>query len=453
MADIQHFLINITKNNVSVSEFLDIRTIQNSKIPYVYCFSIYGENPVIEMARKYKTHFLDTNGLVVLPKINNFTVLFAMGQSSSESRTVRTIWLNIADKYGNIIKFNSYKHTTESFLKNIFQILLDLKGVDDITPFLRHFKVSSDILDMYTFAQFPKVMDKLDSQCVLKDTKIKKDKTIINQAVKKISISKETQVNPFQTIFGLEQVKREVTELIQIVKLRDEKIKRGLNYTPQTLHMVFTGNPGTGKTVVARIIAEEFKRINVLEKGHIVEVDRSKLVEKYVGHTAKKTAEVIQSAMGEVLFIDEAYSLVNKGENDFGIEVIDTLVKFMEDYRDKFVLIVAGYPDKMLSFLDSNPGLASRFYKTINFPDYSISEMIEIFKIFCQKSGYHLRLENESVLINKLQEKVTDDSANFGNARGVRKWFEGVERNQNLRVAQKINLSNEEIMTILNADL
>ena len=175
--------------------------------------------------------------------------------------------------------------------------------------------------------------------------------------------------------------------LINWIRVNQMRRENGLPQADMSLHMVFSGNPGTGKTMIARLMARIYKSLGILKKGHLVEVDRGGLVAGYVGQTAIKTAEVIKSALDGVLFIDEAYALTNRGENDFGKEAVETLLKMMEDNRDRLVVIVAGYVDEMETFVHSNPGLESRFNRFWNFPDYSVEEMLAIFDMRCGKSG------------------------------------------------------------------
>ncbi len=253
-------------------------------------------------------------------------------------------------------------------------------------------------------------------------------------------------------LVGLKIVKKEVKSLTNLIKVRKLREEAGLPNTAMSLHMVFLGNPGTGKTTVARLMAGLYAAIGALSKGQLVEVDRSGLVAGYVGQTALKTQEVIQSALGGVLFIDEAYSLANGGENDFGREAIETLLKAMEDHRDDLVVIVAGYDEPMEKFINSNPGLQSRFNKYMYFPDYNGEELMAMFRINCKKNGYTLDPEAEEyaqAFFNDLYENRDD---NFGNGRDVRNRFEDVVSRQADRLAAMENPTKEDLMTIVKAD-
>lgn len=253
-------------------------------------------------------------------------------------------------------------------------------------------------------------------------------------------------------LVGLDEVKKDVNSLINLIKVRKLREENGLPVAPMSLHLVFMGNPGTGKTTVARLLAQLYAGIGVLSKGQLVEVDRSGLVAGYVGQTALKTQEAIQSALGGVLFIDEAYSLAMGGENDFGREAIDTILKAMEDHRDDLVVIVAGYDGPMEKFLTSNPGLESRFNKYFYFPDYTGDQLYTIFENQCKKNGYALSPESEEkakALFNDLYE--TRDE-NFGNGRAVRNLFEDMVMRQSDRVAAMEAPTKEDLMTFLPED-
>lgn len=214
------------------------------------------------------------------------------------------------------------------------------------------------------------------------------------------------------------------------------KQEQGLKPIPISLHLVFSGNPGTGKTTIARILAEIYKEIGVLSQGQLIEVDRSGLVAGYVGQTALKTQEKINEALGGILFVDEAYALAKNSNDDYGQEAIDTILKAMEDHRDDFVVIVAGYTEPMKKFINSNPGLRSRFNKYINFPDYSADELVQIFKSMCEEYQYKLTGDAEKIMAEKLYYMEAHKDENFANARDVRNMFEEVVTNQASRLAE-----------------
>ena len=249
---------------------------------------------------------------------------------------------------------------------------------------------------------------------------------------------------------GLEAVKKEVKNLINMVRVYQMRRENGLPTTDLSLHMVFSGNPGTGKTTVARLMARIYHALGILSKGQLVEVDRSGLVAGYVGQTALKTAKVIEQALGGVLFIDEAYALNGRSENDFGQEAIDTILKAMEDHRDDLVVIVAGYTDLMDKFIHSNPGLESRFNRFLLFEDYTVDEMMGIFKMRCGK-GYVLAPDAEPLVRDYIAEESADGS--FGNGRGVRNIFEHILVAQNNRLAKMDSVTRDDLMTLTVDDV
>ena len=254
------------------------------------------------------------------------------------------------------------------------------------------------------------------------------------------------------TYIGLNVVKDEVHDLINMVQVYKLREQHDLPTTDMSLHMVFTGNPGTGKTMMARMMARIYRSLGILSKGQLVEVDRSGLVAGYVGQTAIKTQKVIQKALGGVLFIDEAYALNGKSENDFGQEAIDTILKAMEDHRDDLVVIVAGYTDLMDRFIHSNPGLESRFNRFLLFEDYTPDEMLDIFKMQCKKGCYQLSDGVEELVRDYITEE-NGDPETFGNARGVRNIFEHILVAQNNRLAAMETVTKEDLMTLTQDDV
>ena len=251
---------------------------------------------------------------------------------------------------------------------------------------------------------------------------------------------------------GLPGIKREVNNLINIATVHKMREQHGLPTVDMSLHMVFTGNPGTGKTMIARLMARIYRSLGILSKGQLVEVDRSGLVAGYVGQTAQKTAEVIKKAMGGVLFIDEAYALNSDSQNDFGQEAIDTLLKAMEDNRDDLVVIVAGYDKLMEQFIHSNPGLESRFNRYLHFDDYSVDEMADIYRMQLEKGKYRLTAEGEAAVKEYIGASKTH-MISFGNARGVRNIFERTLVAQSNRLASAENVTVDMLMEINDSDV
>ena len=251
---------------------------------------------------------------------------------------------------------------------------------------------------------------------------------------------------------GLGSIKREVKDLINMVKVHKLRAENGLPTEDLSLHMVFSGNPGTGKTTVARIMARIYHSLGILSKGQLIEVDRSGLVAGYVGQTALKTKKVIDKALGGVLFIDEAYALNGGGDNDFGQEAIDTILKAMEDHRDDLVVIVAGYTDLMQDFIHSNPGLESRFNRFLEFEDYTLEEMLGIFRMRCEKGKYTLAPDAEEAVKQFITEENTHPET-FGNARGVRNLFEKVLIQQSNRLAGMETVTKEDLMGLTKEDI
>ena len=254
-------------------------------------------------------------------------------------------------------------------------------------------------------------------------------------------------------MIGLSTVKNEINTLCNFVIMKKKREAEGLQSPSISYHCVFTGNPGTGKTTVARLLAGIYKDLGVLKKGHLVETDRSGLVAEYVGQTAVKTNKIIDSALDGVLFIDEAYTLANGGTNDYGPEAIATLLKRMEDDRDRLVVILAGYNTEIETFINSNPGLRSRFNRYIHFEDYTAPELYEIFCLQVKKGEYTLTDDASLYLQKRLAAIVANKPKDFGNARYVRNLFEKTIEAQANRLASKPQLSKEELIQITKEDI
>ena len=264
----------------------------------------------------------------------------------------------------------------------------------------------------------------------------------------------DSLMEQLDSLIGLESVKKEVRSLINLIKVRAMRKEHDLKVMDMSFHMVFTGNPGTGKTTVARLVAKIYKKLGFLSKGQLIETDRSGLVAGYVGQTAGKVTDVVNSALGGILFIDEAYALARKGmDNDFGHEAIDTLVKLMEDHRDDLVVIVAGYTDEMHDFLTSNPGLISRFNKYIDFPDYTDDELMAILEMNAKRQGYSITDEAKRVVRSMLTGMTLSERMDFGNARGMRNTLEKLVQAQANRLAVcEDEITRDMLLTITEAD-
>lgn len=252
---------------------------------------------------------------------------------------------------------------------------------------------------------------------------------------------------------GLDTVKEEIDTLVHWIQMQQLRKEHDLPTSDLSLHMVFSGNPGTGKTTIARFLSKIFHSLGILSRGQLVEVDRGDLVAGYVGQTAIKTKDCINKAMGGVLFIDEAYALTNRGENDYGAEAVDTLLKAMEDHRDDLIVIVAGYIEPMEKFLHSNPGLESRFNRFIDFPDYTLDELMGIFDMRMNKAGYTMGDEARAALRQRIDiERV--DVKGFGNARGVRNLFETIIARQADRLGEtEGEITRDMLMELTVADV
>lgn len=352
------------------------------------------------------------------------------------------------------VHMNADKMLAETDFEVFFSFLRDCNMVDATAIVEQIEKIANGFIALdnnVTTKESAAVMDEIVS--IRKRARLPEKGNLIVQENNDLVKSTDELLAELHALVGLEQVKEEVDRNIKLLQVNAIRKAKGLPETPISKHLVFTGPPGTGKTTVARILAQLYKEIGIVSTGQLVETDRSGLVAGYVGQTAIKTLKVIKKAKGGILFIDEAYSLTESDtSNDYGKEVIDTLVKAMEDYRDDMVVIVAGYENEMQRFINSNPGLRSRFSRTVRFDRYTNNELLEIFAALCSKNKYILDDTAKQKASEYFSMHGNDDS--FGNARGVRNYFEMVITNQATRLIDaNSELTMETLSLLLPEDM
>jgi AAA+ superfamily predicted ATPase len=354
---------------------------------------------------------------------------------------------------------NDYQADAESILSEIRQYIDATSAIPEI--FLISRMLSSNdtdlqrkfLVDMYRFAS---ITSKADNTVTEQEAEWLSNIMRLQEVNTPVVPAEPVAPNPvamLDELIGLDSVKQEVETLSNFIRIQQARAANGLKTSPVSYHCVFTGSPGTGKTTVARILAQIYQNLGVVSKGHLVETDRAGLVAEFIGQTAIKTDKVIESALDGVLFIDEAYALNTGGENDYGKEAVATLLKRMEDYRDRLIVILAGYTDQMKDFITSNPGLQSRFNRYIDFPDYSPEELLQIFELNMNKYDYRFADGAKQYLQRFFENEVARKDANFGNGRMVRNVFEKSIARQANRLAREVYLTIDKLSQIKIEDL
>lgn len=346
-----------------------------------------------------------------------------------------------------LIKDDPYKHQKAQIVVDTYKLFgQHLMACQDEDSFLAAKKLTdytdklTDFLREYG-VKIP-LAEKLYPTKVLAEKNVEADPVVL-----------EKLLEDFNSLVGLSAVKNEVNSLVNLLKVQKLREENSMKNSDVSKHMVFSGNPGTGKTTVARTLAGIYKSLGALKTGQLIEVDRSGLVKGFVGQTAIKVQEVVESAIGGILFIDEAYTLtVGKGNGDFGQEAVDTLLKAMEDHRDDLIVIVAGYPDLMDEFLASNPGLKSRFNKFIYFEDYTADEQMQILENMCKKQDYCMTDEAKACALKFFEQRIESHAEGLANARDVRNFMEKAITNHATRVVNIENASKECLSTFEKED-
>lgn len=388
---------------------------------------------------------------VVLNNIAGFIEIISLDHADLRMGYFNKVFLGSKEKLNDSVSVHSWFSDFETLNLMLVVKALYAQFVYELGRYyLFNKNDKKDIVKDY-FIQYIKLLDIKQEEKPLAVDKVKEE--VVQD---EIEVESEESLEDFQkqldSMIGLDGVKQQVHSIINELKIDALRKSKGLKVSNTSKHLVFKGNPGTGKTTIARLLSKIYRELGILEKGQLVEVDRSEIVAGYVGQTALKTKEKIDEAMGGILFIDEAYTLA-KGENDFGQEAIDTLLKAMEDHRDEFIVIVAGYDEPMESFLQSNPGLKSRFNEYIHFDDYSEEELFLIFGLLCEQNDFRMDLEAQDTLKSYLNELCNHKPDNFANGREMRNLFDKSKKAHSNRLASLNEISDEDLITFKKDDV
>ncbi|MGE9908059.1 AAA family ATPase [Lachnospiraceae bacterium SGI.231] len=364
------------------------------------------------MSSKYETSFLDIASKLdaMTESCGEITSLARRIVDESDEISVKRIVQEISD----IVSSDKYSKEIKQFAKALKNSLIECCGY-------KYVKSACELSNNSEIEEDPRTLEELLAE--------------------------------LNTLIGLDNVKQKVNDLITYQAIQKKRRENGLFSQKSTLHMAFTGNPGTGKTTVARIVGHIYKKIGLLSKGHFVEVSRTDLIAGYQGQTALKVRKVVEKARGGVLFIDEAYSITENDHSDsYGRECLTELTKALEDYRDDLVVIVAGYTEPMNKFFESNPGLKSRFNTFIEFEDYSANELMGILQLMCSQNAYRLDNKLVDVVRSYFEKQVSEKGINFANARMVRNLYESLVMNQAKRVIRIDSPTKEDLSLLLEID-
>lgn len=388
---------------------------------------------------------------VVLNNIAGFIEIISLDHADLRMGYFNKVFLGSKEKLNDSVSVHSWFSDFETLNLMLVVKALYAQFVYELGRYyLFNKNDKKDIVKDY-FIQYIKLLDIKQEEKPLAVDKVKEE-VVQDEIEVESEESLEDLQKQLDSMIGLDGVKQQVHSIINELKIDALRKSKGLKVSNTSKHLVFKGNPGTGKTTIARLLSKIYKELGILEKGQLVEVDRSEIVAGYVGQTALKTKEKIDEAMGGILFIDEAYTLA-KGENDFGQEAIDTLLKAMEDHRDEFIVIVAGYDEPMESFLQSNPGLKSRFNEYIHFDDYSEEELFMIFGLLCEQNDFRMDLEAQDTLKSYLNDLCTHKPDNFANGREMRNLFDKSKKAHSNRLASLNEISDEDLITFKKDDL